>query len=181
MVFQTDTIAGRRFDKILLLIILASLVTVILDSIDEVHQSYAGLLAAIEWGFTAIFLAEYITLLDQPLAGLLIIIGILIAKHYAAMWAVIASAIGGGVALMADQGQAAWMGLYGFNAALAALAFSRQCEAPWIPLLAIALALLLQALISLLPVAGLTAPFVVACWMIHATETLSPGSRRVAN
>lgn len=27
MVFQTDTVAGRRFDKILLLIILASLVT----------------------------------------------------------------------------------------------------------------------------------------------------------
>ncbi len=48
IVFQTDTVAGRRFDKILLLIILASLVTVILDSIDEVHQSYAGLLAAIE-------------------------------------------------------------------------------------------------------------------------------------
>ena len=39
MVFQTDTVAGRRFDKILLLIILASLVTVILDSIDEVHQA----------------------------------------------------------------------------------------------------------------------------------------------
>jgi voltage-gated potassium channel len=39
MVFQTDTLAGRRFDKILLLIILPSLVTVILDSIDEVHQS----------------------------------------------------------------------------------------------------------------------------------------------
>ncbi|HEN8712183.1 TPA: ion transporter [Pseudomonas putida] len=61
IVFQTDTVAGRRFDKTLLLIILASLVTVILDSIDEIHQNYAGLLAGIEWGFTAIFLAEYIT------------------------------------------------------------------------------------------------------------------------
>jgi len=61
IVFQTDTVAGRRFDKILLLIILASLVTVILDSIDTVHQGYAGLLAAIEWGFTAVFLAEYLT------------------------------------------------------------------------------------------------------------------------
>ncbi|HCN46579.1 MAG TPA: ion transporter [Pseudomonas sp.] len=60
IVFQTDTVAGRRFDTILLLIILASLVTVILDSIDEVHQSYAGLLAAIEWGFTAVFLVEYL-------------------------------------------------------------------------------------------------------------------------
>ncbi|MBF8748828.1 ion transporter [Pseudomonas putida] len=61
IVFQTDTVAGRRFDKTLLLIILASLVTVVLDSIDAVHQGYAGVLAAIEWGFTAIFLAEYLT------------------------------------------------------------------------------------------------------------------------
>jgi voltage-gated potassium channel len=43
----------------LLLIILASLVTVMLDSIDAVHQNYADLLAYIEWGFTVIFLIEY--------------------------------------------------------------------------------------------------------------------------
>ncbi|MGE7957871.1 ion transporter [Pseudomonas sp. NPDC089530] len=59
MIFQTDTVAGRRFDSILLLIILASLVIVILDSIDEVHQNYANVLAYIEWGFTLIFLVEY--------------------------------------------------------------------------------------------------------------------------
>ncbi|MDZ5601653.1 ion transporter [Pseudomonas sp. RP23018S] len=61
IVFQNDTPAGRRFDKLLLLIILASLVTVILDSIGEVHRNYSGLLAGIEWGFTAIFLLEYLT------------------------------------------------------------------------------------------------------------------------
>ncbi|MGH8380177.1 ion transporter [Pseudomonas sp.] len=60
IVFQTDTVAGRRFDSLLLLIILASLITVVLDSIDDVHQNYAGLLAGIEWGFTAIFLVEYL-------------------------------------------------------------------------------------------------------------------------
>ncbi|KPA96077.1 ion transporter [Pseudomonas asplenii] len=60
MIFQTDTVAGRRFDKILLLIILASLVTVVLDSIENIHQNYAGLLAGIEWGFTLIFAAEYL-------------------------------------------------------------------------------------------------------------------------
>lgn len=59
-IFQTDTVAGRRFDSILLLIILASLVVVILDSIDEVHQNYVSLLTYIEWGFTVIFLGEYI-------------------------------------------------------------------------------------------------------------------------
>jgi len=60
IIFQTDTVAGRRFDSTLLLIILASLVVVILDSIDDVHQNYASVLAYIEWGFTVIFLGEYI-------------------------------------------------------------------------------------------------------------------------
>jgi voltage-gated potassium channel len=59
MIFQTDTVAGRRFDSTLLLIILASLVIVMLDSIDSVHKNYAALLAGIEWGFTFIFLVEY--------------------------------------------------------------------------------------------------------------------------
>ncbi|MCU1752566.1 ion transporter [Pseudomonas sp. 6D_7.1_Bac1] len=60
IIFHTDTVAGRRFDSTLLLIILASLVVVILDSIDEVHQNFANTLAYIEWGFTLIFLVEYV-------------------------------------------------------------------------------------------------------------------------
>ena len=40
IIFQTDTVAGRRFDSTLLLIILASLVIVMLDSIDNVHKNY---------------------------------------------------------------------------------------------------------------------------------------------
>ncbi|KPG95365.1 MULTISPECIES: ion transporter [Pseudomonas] len=60
MIFQSDTLAGRRFDGILLLIILSSLVIVMLDSIDSIHQNYADVLAYIEWGFTIIFLGEYI-------------------------------------------------------------------------------------------------------------------------
>lgn len=59
MVFQSDTKAGRRFDGILLLIILASIVIVMLDSIDSIHQNYANVLAYIEWGFTIIFAIEY--------------------------------------------------------------------------------------------------------------------------
>ena len=59
VIFQSDTVAGRRFDSTLLLIILASLVIVILDSIDSVHQNYADVLAYIEWGFTVVFVIEY--------------------------------------------------------------------------------------------------------------------------
>ncbi|WP_459205177.1 urea transporter [Pseudomonas sp. MLB6B] len=113
-----------------------------------------------------------IFLLDHPLAGLLVVVGLLIAQPYAAMWAVIGSALGGGVALLAGQEQAAWMGLCGFNAALAALAFSRQGERPWVTLLAITLALVLQPAFELMPVAGLTAPFVVGCWLMQGTISL---------
>jgi voltage-gated potassium channel len=60
IIFQTDTPAGRRFDKTLLAVILCSLIVVILDSIPAIHANYADLLAYIEWGFTAVFLAEYI-------------------------------------------------------------------------------------------------------------------------
>ncbi|MBC3420256.1 urea transporter [Pseudomonas sp. RW3S2] len=122
-----------------------------------------------------------IFLLDEPLAGLLIVLGMLVANPYAALWALLGSTIGGGAALLADQPAVAWMGLYGFNAALAALAFSRQGERPWIPLLAIALALLLQALSSLWPLPALTAPFVIACWLMHlGSHLVQQGRRRSA-
>jgi voltage-gated potassium channel len=60
VVFQSDTPAGRRFDKTLLLIILASLLVVIIDSVETVHSQYADLFAWIEWGFTFIFAVEYL-------------------------------------------------------------------------------------------------------------------------
>ncbi|MDF0731846.1 urea transporter [Pseudomonas entomophila] len=106
-------------------------------------------------------------LLDHPLAGALVIAGLFIANRYAAFWALLGSAIGGSVALLAGEAQAAWLGLLGFNAALAALAFSAQRKRPWLPLLAIALAIALQPLFELLPVASLTAPFIAACWLLH--------------
>ncbi|UXH38578.1 urea transporter [Pseudomonas promysalinigenes] len=109
-----------------------------------------------------------IFLLDQPLAGLLVIVGMLIANPYAAMWAVLGSAIGGAVALLAGQAQAAWLGLFGFNAALAALAFSRQGERPWVTVLAIVMAIAAQRVASSLEVPLLTAPFVVTCWSLGA-------------
>ena len=59
IVFQTDTKAGRRFDKALLLMILCSLLIVIIDSIESVHRQYADVFAYIEWGFTFVFAIEY--------------------------------------------------------------------------------------------------------------------------
>lgn len=116
--------------------------------------------------------------LDTPLAGALIALGLLIAHPYAGLWALLGSALGGGAALLAGHGEAAAMGLYGFNSALAALAFSRQGERPHKTLLAILLALLVQALFARAALPALTAPFVIACWLMHLGEYLTPLGRR---
>lgn len=59
IIFETSTRAGQRFDNWLLLAILASLVVVMLDSIERFHTQHAGLFSALEWGFTALFAIEY--------------------------------------------------------------------------------------------------------------------------
>ncbi|MNF41064.1 Cyclic nucleotide-gated potassium channel [compost metagenome] len=60
IIFHTDTPAGQRFDRYLLLTILASLVVVMLDSLSDVHDRYGELLLNLEWGFTALFAIEYV-------------------------------------------------------------------------------------------------------------------------
>jgi len=122
-----------------------------------------------------------IFLLDTPLAGLLIATGLFIANRYATLWALLGSALGGSVALIMGEAQTAWMGLAGFNAALAALAFSQADKTPWLPLYAICAAIGLQILSASLPLPGLTAPFVMACWLLHlAPPSLNAAKRKVA-
>ncbi|WP_068830705.1 ion transporter [Pseudomonas sp. BMS12] len=60
IIFHTDTPAGQRFDRWLLVCILASLVVVMLDSIGDIHRDYGTVLVALEWIFTALFAAEYL-------------------------------------------------------------------------------------------------------------------------
>jgi voltage-gated potassium channel len=60
VIFESDTRAGRRFDIILLLAIVASVTVVMLDSVEAISQRYTLLFSALEWGFTALFTAEYL-------------------------------------------------------------------------------------------------------------------------
>ncbi len=60
IIFKADTPAGKRFDEILLLAILASLAVVMLDSVKSINQHYALPLVALEWSFTALFAVEYL-------------------------------------------------------------------------------------------------------------------------
>ncbi|MHA3738297.1 urea transporter [Pseudomonas sp. Eth.TT006] len=105
--------------------------------------------------------------LDHPLAGALIGIGLLIADRRVFCWALLASAIGLGSSLLQHESSAALLGLGSYNAVLAALAFSTQRQQPWLPLLGIVLALLVTPLFAAIGLATLTAPFILAGWLIR--------------
>ena len=106
--------------------------------------------------------------LDHPLAGALIASGLLLADRRAFCWALLASAIGLGSSLLHHDTSAALLGLGGYNAVLAALAFSSQRRQPWLPLAGIGLALLLTPVFAAMGLPTLTAPFILACWLIRS-------------
>ena len=60
IIFGYRTKAGKRFDVILLLAIIISVMAVMLDSDKEIHKQYGGLLLIAEWVFTLLFTIEYI-------------------------------------------------------------------------------------------------------------------------
>ncbi len=60
IIFFTNTPAGKRFDTWLLVVIFASLVVVMFDSVAAYSERYGLLLDSLEWFFTGIFLIEYL-------------------------------------------------------------------------------------------------------------------------
>ncbi|MGF1763935.1 ion transporter [Aliivibrio kagoshimensis] len=60
VIFGTHTQAGKAFDILLIVIILASQLTLILESISHVRQQYGDVLRLLEYSFTAVFTVEYL-------------------------------------------------------------------------------------------------------------------------
>ncbi|MES2977007.1 MAG: ion transporter [Pseudomonadota bacterium] len=60
IIFEADTVAGRRFDVLLIVAILLSVAVVIADSVQPIRQSHGGTFAVLEWFFTLLFTAEYV-------------------------------------------------------------------------------------------------------------------------
>ncbi len=60
IIFEADTPIGKLFDGLLILCILLSVAAVMADSVESVRAEYGALLYTIEWGFTLLFLVEYI-------------------------------------------------------------------------------------------------------------------------
>jgi voltage-gated potassium channel len=59
VIFESETKAGRWFDLILLGVIFASVIVVMLESVDSIFEKYGFYLRILEWSFTALFTIEY--------------------------------------------------------------------------------------------------------------------------
>jgi len=59
IIYQANTPTGRGFDIALMILILASVLTIMLDSVAEINQKYGDELYAAEWFFTILFTLEY--------------------------------------------------------------------------------------------------------------------------
>jgi len=60
VIFEADTPAGKTFDLVLIICILASVVAVMLESVAPIREQYGRYLYTAEWFFTIIFTIEYV-------------------------------------------------------------------------------------------------------------------------
>jgi voltage-gated potassium channel len=60
MLFDDRSKIGKRFEEVLILLILASVLVVMLDSVNHIHARFGILLGLLEWIFTIIFTVEYL-------------------------------------------------------------------------------------------------------------------------
>ncbi|MGG2396186.1 urea transporter [Pseudomonas sp. SH1-B] len=108
--------------------------------------------------------------LDSPLAGLCLLIGLRLVDGRTALWALLGSS--SGLVLAIAHGwpsDGVLAGLYGYNAALAAIALAQVHRCSVAPAVGIILAPFLQPGFSALGLPALTMPFILACWLIKAS------------
>ena len=60
VIYESETPAGRAFDKIIVTAILVSVAVVIADSVQPWHERYRVAFDTVEWFFTVLFTVEYI-------------------------------------------------------------------------------------------------------------------------
>ena len=59
IIFEADTKAGKRFDEVLIVSIILSVIVVMLDGVNAIRSEHGLLLYALEWIFTVLFTIEY--------------------------------------------------------------------------------------------------------------------------
>lgn len=117
---------------------------------------------------------------DNWLSGVLFLVGLLVNSRQAAVWAI----IGSGIGLVCARGlgypsDLVLAGVFGFNAALAAIALSeRYPHAALAPFAGIVLSVVITRVFQSTVVPPLTAPFVLATWAVVATAALARKAAR---
>ncbi len=61
MIFKADTPAGKLFDVLLILAIIASVLAVMLSTVNGIAMQYGQIFYLAEWVFTVLFTLEYLT------------------------------------------------------------------------------------------------------------------------
>ena len=60
VIYESNTKAGKLFDVSLLFLIFASILVVMMDSIEDLHRRYGTVFNTLEWAITFFFTIEYI-------------------------------------------------------------------------------------------------------------------------
>ncbi len=80
VIFESDSAAGRAFDITLIVLILASIAVVVLDSVGPIRARYGDWFNGLEWAFTLAFTLEYLARLlcvRRPLRYALSLFGLI--------------------------------------------------------------------------------------------------------
>ena len=89
IIFEADTTAGWAFDIAVMVLILASIAVVMLESVQWIREDHGPLLRGLEWGFTILFSVEYVLRLSsvrRPLRYALTPLGIIDFLAVAPTW-----------------------------------------------------------------------------------------------
>ncbi|MBD2836809.1 urea transporter [Pseudomonas sp. JM0905a] len=111
--------------------------------------------------------------LDHPIAGGLVLAALFLAGWRVALWALLGSATALILALLHGMPmQAVLGGLFSLNGALIALALGKDLRRPWCALAGILLGVVLQPGFAAIGLPAMTAPFILACWLVLAAKRM---------
>lgn len=145
--------------------------------VDTLHRVHSHMALADAWDVIEVWLRgiSQVFLIDSWVTGLLFFVGLLISSRWAALWAVVGSALAMGMAMVMGVSELhIHEGLYSFSAVLTAIALATVFYRPswrsaaW-ALLGIAVTVVVQAAMNVwmqpFGIATLTAPFCVVTWL----------------
>jgi urea transporter len=111
--------------------------------------------------------------LDQPTAGALVLGALFLAGWRVGLWALLGSSTALVLALLQGMPmQAVLVGLFSLNGALIALALGKDLRRPWCALAGILLGIALQPGFAALGLPAMTAPFILACWLVLVAKRM---------